>query len=262
MVRMIQKNDSYIAVFEHVTPKEMELIRLIENLEEEKPVHQITIEEALNNKTNMQVENEVKVAETSEERPVHRPFVFKRREPRPEKSTDSSDVRPKEGAQSAPFVFKRRDEKTACSEEKPSVVKKKDQTPDIKVEEHKENVSVDSSKDDELPDWCAEQLAKDAKENITKENTTKESTTKKQPEKSSEKLTPIERAAIDTGNNGKDLIWIGKRPVVPTETQKRLQDEITTYKECPFMTNVEKKELLHERYHYDYEKNEFEMEDR
>ena len=257
MVRMIQKNDSYIAVFEHITPKEMDLIRLIENLEkeEEKPVHQITIEEALSNKTNVQAEpeNEVKAAE--EERPAYRPFVFKRREPRPKKNADL-----KEGAQSAPFVFKRRDTPETCGE-KPSVVKEKDQTPDIKVEEHKENISVGSSKDDELPDWCAERLAKDAKENTTKESTTKENA-KKQPEKSSEKLTPIERAAIDTGNNGKDLIWIGKRPVVPTETQKRLQDEITTYKECPFLEDIEKKELLHERYHYDYEKNEFEMEDR
>ena len=155
MVRMIQKNDSYIAVFEHVTPKEMELIRQIENLEkeEEKPVHQITIEEALSDKTNVPAEPENKVTETSEERPAHRPFVFKRREPRPEKSTDSADL--KEGAQSAPFVFKRRDEKTVCSEEKSSVVKEKDQTPDVKVEEHKENASVGPSKDDELPDWCA-----------------------------------------------------------------------------------------------------------
>lgn len=334
MIHIIKKDNAYIAVFENITSKERDVINqivLMEKEQNEKPLHQITIDEALVQEAEQMkeeaaeyeelekkqqeetaAENE-EATEAKKEKKSRNHFVFVRREPKPvlqqnntadkavhkaaDKAADNANdnavnadkevVEKKEEQKIKPFVFQRREPKAEPeTTAKETVSLKSEETTEVKVREaghetdqgtvkvevqnnepasESENTFDDHTADEdyELPDWCTNALNA-----IYAPNDPKEKSSDDQHEQAGETQTEsnesVSRKALNpvTMKGTRELCFVGKQNIMPQAVRDKLDDEVLDYKECPFMSEDDKREVLHERYHFDYDENCFEEERR
>jgi len=332
MIHIIKKDNAYIAVFENITSKERDVINqivLMEKEQNEKPLHQITIDEALVQEAE-QLKNEAaeyealekkqqeetaaeneEATETKKEKKAKNHFVFVRREPKPvlqqnntadktvheaadnaadnatdnAASADQEVVEKKEEQKIKPFVFQRREPKAEPeTTAKETVSLKSEGTTEVKVKEadhvtdqgtvkieaqngepasEPENTFDDHTADEdyELPDWCT-----DALNAIYAPNDSKEKSSDDQHEQTGEAQAEsnesVSRKALNpvTMKGTRELCFVGKQNIMPQAVRDKLDDEVLNYKECPFMSEDDKREVLHERCHFDYDENCFEEE--